>query len=123
MSYPTYPPAPSRSTGTARSSADVLAAIILLGIYLVVAAGSVLFSLLFAMATDVCTSGRPCDTSGVGRAYLVTDGGAVAVFVTAVIMTIVALDKRWAIWWIPLVAACVQVLLTYLGATMAVAVV
>lgn len=103
-----------------RSTVDIVLTAVLGCAYVFVAFVSVWLSLFFAMATDVCSSGSPCDTSGVTRAYLVTDGGAVVLFLCSTVALVVMAVRRLPMFWIPLCAGLIQIGLVIIGAHLAV---
>ena len=111
---------PTQILRTGPTAVDLVASSLLYVLYAAAAFFSYGMSGLFVMATDSCGPDSACDTSGVERAYLVTNGGAVVVLLAVIGLTLHALLTRRHIWWIPLVAIAVQTALWFLGASMAV---
>ncbi len=65
-------------------------------------------SLLFAMASDGCTSGR-CDYGLMTFGYILAVAGPPLVFLGAIVWTIIRLVRARRAWWTPLVGAAAAI--------------
>lgn len=114
--YPTPVPAvPPRNPGLV---ADLIATLSLLALQGLVLVSSVYMSLFFAMATDSCYADR-CDTNNLRWAYVVADGGGVAVVVFSAIAASILMVRRRVAFWIPVVGLILQIFTFVLGAGLA----
>jgi hypothetical protein len=101
-------------TRSAGQVLDLVATWSLLALQGVVLVGSVYVSLFFAMATDSCYDDR-CNTDKLLWAYVVADGGGIAVVAVATIAAIILTVRRRTAFWVPLVGLILQVFTFSLG--------
>ncbi|WP_051721962.1 MULTISPECIES: hypothetical protein [Actinomycetes] len=116
--YPHPTPVLAVSPRRPRLVADVIATFCLLALQGLVLVCSAYMSLFFAMATDSCYADR-CDTDNLLWAYVVADGGGVAVVVVSTIAASIVMFRRRMAFWIPLVGLILQIFAFALGAGLA----
>lgn len=118
MRYPCPTPVPAVPPRSPGLVADLIATLSLLALQGLVLVSSVYMSLFFAMATDSCYADR-CDTNNLRWAYVVADGGGVAVVVLSAIAASILMVRRRVAFWIPVVGLILQIFTFALGAGLA----
>jgi hypothetical protein len=101
-----------------RSKTDTIATIILSVIAAIAGVLSVVYSFVFAMATDAC-SGHTCDTSALDWAYVVTWGGVGVAAVVAIGGIIIAATRNRPMWVWPTAALALIIIAVVVGAQLA----
>ena len=104
-----------------RSAADTIATVVLTALAALAAAGSVLFSPFFVMATDACGP-NDCDLSRITLAYAVTWGGVALATVLAIVGMVSAVRRNTIMWFWPAAALVLVVVSFVIGAALAMSV-
>lgn len=101
-----------------RSVIDTVATLVLGVLAVLAAAGSVVFSSFFVMATDPCGPGQ-CDMSKLALAYAITWGGAAAAVIGAAVGVVVATRRAKPRWIWPALALVVVIAALAIGSGVA----
>jgi hypothetical protein len=100
-----------------RSTADVVATVVILVLAAVTASLSLVFSLFFGMATDAC--GDNCDTAPLDWVYPVTWGGIAIGAIVAIAGVVIAAARGRIMWVWPTIALVLIVVTFVIGAALA----
>ncbi|WP_142245528.1 hypothetical protein [Mycobacterium sp. IS-836] len=100
-----------------RSTADVVATVIMLTVAATTASLSLLISFFFAMATDAC--GDNCNTAALDWVYPVTWGGIAIGAIVAIAGVAVAANRGRVMWVWPTIAVALIVVTFVIGGELA----
>lgn len=115
MTAPQHPHLPAQQQ---RSTADIIATVVLLVLAAAAAFASLWVSLFFAMATDPCGPDN-CDTARITWAYVVSWGGVGVAAVIAIVGTAVAAARKRVMWVWPTAALVLIVVAIVAGVLLA----